>query len=122
VSHALRRAPGPLALMALIFYLSAQESVGPELPAWTRVVAHAAEYAVLAVLWAWALMPVLGRRAVAIAAAIALAYALADEYHQSFVPGRDADPLDVAADGLGIVLALSAIGTRHRTAARTPPG
>ena len=51
------RALAPLALMALIFYLSAQQSVGPELPAFTRVIAHFGEYALLAALWVWALRP-----------------------------------------------------------------
>ncbi len=116
------RLAAPLALMALIFYLSAQESVGPELPAWTRVVAHFSEYALLAALWSWALAPWLGRRAFVVAAAISLLYAITDEYHQSFVPGRDSDPLDVLVDALGItagllvvraVLARRAIGSRH---------
>jgi VanZ family protein len=106
VSHALR-ATAPLALMALIFYLSAQEAVGPELPAWVRVVAHFGEYALLAALWVWALAPLLGRRAYLVAAAIAFVYALSDEFHQSFVEGRDADPLDVLADAAGIAVAVS---------------
>ena len=54
--------------MALIFYLSAQEAVGPELPALTRVIAHFSEYALLAALWVWALAPVLGQRSIAAAA------------------------------------------------------
>ena len=116
------RLAAPLALMALIFYLSAQQSVGPELPAWTRVVAHFIEYALLAALWSWALAPWLGRRALVVAAAISLLYAITDEYHQSFVPGRDSDPIDVLVDALGIttgllavraVLARRAIGSRH---------
>ncbi len=104
------RALAPLALMALIFYFSAQEQVGPELPAWTRIVAHASEYAVLAALWAWALHPVLGRRALLAAAAISFAYAVSDEFHQSFVSGRDSDPLDVVADTIGIALSLGTVG------------
>ena len=103
------RSIAPLTLMGLIFFLSAQERVGPDLPAWTRIVAHASEYAVLAALWAWALAPALGRRTLVAAGAISLAYALTDEFHQSFVPGRDSDPLDVLADAVGIVLSLSAI-------------
>lgn len=106
------RSLAPLALMGLIFYLSAQESVGPELPAWTRVVAHFTEYAVLASLWAWALLPDLGRRALPIAGAISLAYAISDEFHQSFVPGRDSDPLDVLTDAAGITVALLVISKR----------
>jgi hypothetical protein len=123
------RATAPLALMALIFYLSAQEAVGPDLPAWVRVVAHFGEYALLAALWVWALAPLLGRRAILLAAAIAFIYALSDEYHQSFVEGRDADPFDVLADAAGIAVAVSLLarysvaGRNRRRArrARVPP-
>jgi VanZ family protein len=100
------RALAPLALMGLIFYFSAQEAVGPELPSWTRVVAHFTEYAVLASLWAWALAPTFGRRALLVAAAISLLYAISDEYHQRSVEGRDSDVLDVVADAAGIAFAL----------------
>ena len=100
------RALAPLALMGLIFYLSAQEAVGPELPSWTRIVAHFTEYAVLASLWAWALGPALGRRALLAAAAISFLYAISDEYHQRFVEGRDSDAMDVLADAAGIAFAL----------------
>jgi VanZ family protein len=106
--------------MAAIFYLSAQEAVGPELPGWVRIVAHFCEYALLAALWVWALAPALGRRAFAVAAAISLAYALSDEYHQSFVEGRDADPLDVAVDAAGIAFAITVLQAR-RAASRRPP-
>jgi len=114
------RATAPLALMALIFYLSAQESVGPDLPAFTRVIAHFTEYALLASLWLWALAPSLGRQAVAAAAAVSFLYALADEYHQSFVPGRDSDPVDVLVDACGIAfaLALSRVAARRADARR----
>jgi len=100
------RALAPLALMALIFYLSAQPSVGPELPAWTRIVAHFAEYGVLAALWLWALYPTLGPRALVVAGVISILYAISDEYHQSFVEGRDSDPLDVIIDAAGVAAAL----------------
>ena len=102
------RALAPLALMGAIFYFSAQEAVGPELPAWTRPVAHFTEYFLLATLWSWALAPVLGRRALLAAGAISFVYALSDEYHQSFVPGRDSDPVDALLDTLGICAALLA--------------
>jgi VanZ family protein len=107
------RAIAPLALMALIFLLSARESVGPELPAFTRVIAHFSEYALLTALWIWALAPALGGRAYAAAAAISFLYAISDEYHQSFVPGRDADPLDVLVDGLGIAAATWLLRARR---------
>jgi VanZ family protein len=110
------RAAAPLALMALIFYLSAQESVGPDIGDWARVIAHFSQYALLAALWSWALAPALGRRALAVAAAISLLYALSDEYHQSFVDGRDADPLDVLVDACGIAFAIALSSVRGRPA------
>jgi VanZ family protein len=100
------RAAAPLALMALIFFLSAQEDVGPDVGNWARVISHFATYALLAALWIWALAPALGRRAPLVAAAISLLYAITDEWHQSFVPGRDADPLDVVVDACGIAVAV----------------
>jgi VanZ family protein len=120
------RALAPLALMGVIFYLSSQESVGPELPAFTRIVAHFAEYGVLAALWFWALAPALGaRRAVWAAAAICAVYALSDEYHQRFVEGRDSDLLDVVTDWAGIAAALWLVtrarpARSRRTARRAP--
>lgn len=108
---ALRAIP-PIALMALIFYLSSREAVDPDLPGWVSIVAHFSEFALLAALWSWALAPALGRRALALAAVIAVLYAISDEYHQNFVEGRDSDPLDVLVDTLGIAAALIAIGRR----------
>jgi VanZ family protein len=37
---------------------------------------------------------------------IALAYAITDEFHQSFVRGRHANPRDVAYDFLGMMSVL----------------
>jgi len=114
------RALAPLALMALIFYLSGQESAGPDLPAFTRVIAHFTEYALLTALWGWALLPVLGGRALAVAAAIAFVYALSDELHQSYVPGRDSDPVDVLVDTAGIATATWAMSMRRAALRRRP--
>lgn len=105
--------------MALIFYLSAQQQVGPELPAFTRVIAHFTEYALLAALWFWALTPALGRRALYAAAATAFLYAVSDEIHQGFVPGRDSDPFDVLVDAAGIVTALSLMSARRAALRRS---
>ncbi len=41
-------------------------------------------------------------------------YGLLDEWHQSFVPGRDADVLDWTADTLGATIALSIIYFRKK--------
>jgi VanZ family protein len=125
----LRRSPAPLALMALIFYLSAQSDPGPDVPRLVRMLVHAGEFGLLTVLWAWALSPAarIGRGAL-IAAAIAFVYAVSDEYHQSFVPGRDGDPFDVLIDSVGIAIAVLILRTdpvRSRIESRAgwrPPG
>ena len=124
MSTALSRVLAPLAWMGLIFYLSAQQQVGPELPGFTRVIAHFTLYAVLAALWALALGPALGRRAAfAAAAAISFLYAISDEIHQSHVPGRDSDPFDVLVDCVGIGFAIWALNRRsvQRAAERRRP-
>lgn len=113
---AVLRSAAPLALMALIFYFSAQEDVPGDPAEWQSVAGHFTEYALLAALWLWALAPALGRRAFAVAAAISLLYAISDEWHQSFVEGRNADPLDVLVDAAGIAVALAL--ARRPTAGR----
>ena len=115
----------PLALMALIFYLSAQSDPGPDIGSAARIAAHFGEYALLAALWSWALAPALGGRALPAAAAISLLYAISDEYHQGFVAGRDSDPLDVLVDSAGIATALALVrawgrARSPRTARRAP--
>ena len=45
------------------------------------------------------------KRKLVIAVALALAYGLIDEWHQSFVPGRDPAVGDWIADGVGAVIA-----------------
>ncbi len=101
--------------MALIWALSDQEQVGPDLGAWARLATsavHFTEFALLFTLWRWALGP---RRAPA-AAAIALAWAVLDEVHQSWVPGRDSDPIDVLVDAAGIAAAWLLLARLRRRA------
>jgi len=38
-----------------------------------------------------------------------LLYAISDEWHQTFIPGRNGTPVDVAIDVMGMVLALGLI-------------
>ena len=96
----------PLALMAVIFVLSAQPDLSSGLGLLDligRKLIHAGEYAVLCFLWWRALRTAMGDRRAALtgAAAVALLYAVSDEWHQSFVPGRHGSPLDVAIDAVG---------------------
>ena len=97
----------PVALMALIFFLSAQPDLNSGLGDWDlilRKLAHMTEYAALYLLWLRALpdappwVPV----------AIALGYAVTDEFHQSFVRGRHASPVDVLIDSVGIAFGVLA--------------
>lgn len=99
----------PVALMALIFALSAQPDLNSGLglaDTILRKLVHALEYALLTALW-W--RPLRTRttpgRAALAAFLIASAYAASDEYHQSFVQGRSASPLDWAIDSAGAGLA-----------------
>ena len=95
----------PLVLWAgLIFTLSSIPSLHSGLGTWDLILrkcAHVTEYAILAFLL---------RRAVATpwAAAAAFLYACSDEYHHSFVVGREGRPRDVAIDSIGIVIGLVA--------------
>ena len=103
-----RRFVAALAFMGLIFWLSAQPHLNTGLGVWDtifRKLAHVTEFGVLTVLWFRALAP-LAARPHLLAAAIALAYAISDEYHQSFVPGRHPSPIDVGIDLVGITLAI----------------
>ena len=103
--------------MGLIFWSSAQSGDGG-VPFWATVVAHFTEYALLGALWLWALYPSVGRGAWPAAAAIAITYAVSDELHQSYVPGRDSDPFDVLVDAAGIATALGLAYARGRASTR----
>jgi VanZ family protein len=109
----------PLVLMTVIFVLSAQPSLNSGLGVIDHVgrkLVHFGEYALLAFLWWRALaMRLSARRAAVAALAIAAAYAVSDEYHQSFVAGRDASPVDWAIDTAGASLAT--LGVMRRTRA-----
>ncbi len=96
----------PLLLMAVIFFLSAQPDLSTGLgllDVVARKIGHAAIYAALCASW-WRVgldarlsLP----HAVALALLVSIAYAVSDEWHQSFVPGRSGSGLDVAIDAAG---------------------
>ena len=109
--------------MGVIFYLSSMTE--PPLPGGVSdKSAHAAGYSLLALLVTRALAGGLWRRvtlrAALLAIAITVAYGVSDEYHQSFVAGRDSDIHDVYADATGACIgaiacwACGIIGPRLR--------
>ncbi len=99
----------PVALMCVIFALSAQSDLNSGLGGWDTVLRKLAHMAEFGLLW-WLWLRALGGtpRAAVAACAIALAYAATDELHQSFVDGRVASPVDWAIDAAGVGLAVAA--------------
>lgn len=101
---ALSRYAPPLALMALIFVLSAQPGLSSGLGTVDlvgRKLIHMAEFGLLFLLW----LRALGRPRPAVAAAIAIGYAITDELHQTTVQDRDGSPVDVLIDATGVAVA-----------------
>jgi VanZ family protein len=105
----------PLAVMTVIFILSAQTDFAPTEGFWEtlgRKCVHVFEYFVLMLCWSraiWGLAPRMAMRSLLLAAAlITLAYAASDEIHQSLVEGRHGTTRDVLIDGIGVALAAGA--------------
>ncbi len=101
----------PLALMGVIFLLSAQPDLSTGLGLWDlilRKMAHMGSYALLTFLW-WRALVRHTRHPLVIAVAISLLYAISDEWHQSFIEGRNGSPVDVGIDAVGIGAAALAI-------------
>lgn len=104
---------GPVVIWAgLIAYLSHIPSLATGAPgAWdlvVRKIGHIGEYAVLAyLLWralrAHRFSP---RQALVWSGLLALAFAASDEFHQSFIPGREGAVRDVLIDTVGIGVGL----------------
>jgi len=109
IARALARLPRPVAgiatllWMAAIFVLSSdrRDFLPPNaLGHFVSNAAHGPIFGVLALLAARAT----GRQRLGVV--IALLYAITDEWHQSFVPGRSSSLLDLGTDAAGAVTAL----------------
>jgi len=104
----------PAALAATAFWLSSRSALPLPLPHPRDGFAHALEYAALAyaldLAWrrTWTGTPVY-RRHLLVFLLVAL-FGLSDEWHQAFVPGREANLGDWLADLLGAALGLAASG------------
>jgi VanZ family protein len=100
--------------MGLIYAVSAQPTL-PSAPSalWDVILkkgAHMVEYAILvALLW-----QALGCRRAGTAWIVAVVYAASDEFHQTFVPGRNGTPVDVMVDAVGATAAAIALWCRFR--------
>ena len=102
---------GPVgAWMAVVFVASAQSDVGVvgRVPDW---ITHPIAYCILGLLVSRATSGGLGRPLVGgealLIVALCTLYGVGDEFHQWFVPGRDASAWDVVKDCVGSSLAVA---------------
>jgi len=105
----------PLALMGLVYFLSAQSDLNSGLGTIDligRKILHAAESGLLFTLW-WRAFD---WRWPAAAALIAVAWAIGDEFHQLSVNGRHGSPIDVLIDATGVLIAYLLIRSRRQAA------
>lgn len=108
----------PIALMAVIFGLSAISSDDADhgvVYLILRKAAHFGEYALLTALW-WRALRTRTTESTALVAAFAIAvgYAITDEIHQTFVEGRIGSALDVLIDSAGAAAAATLAARRGR--------
>jgi VanZ family protein len=112
---------GPfVAALVVVFWLSSLSHVPASQHFWDKLL-HTVGYAVLGVLALRAFHGGFSRlrlEPTLYAAAAVILWGISDEFHQSFVPGRDASPWDVVADVVGFVIAVSLYATLTLRSAR----
>jgi len=108
----------PVILWAgMIFFLSSIPDLRSGLPnifdLILRKIAHSGEFGVLAILIMRAISSLkqqhnrkLSFNVILIVIIIVILYAISDELHQGFVPGRVASPIDALIDSFGAILGL----------------
>lgn len=115
-----RYAP-PLAVMALIFFLSAQPDLSTDLGVADTVLRKLAHITIFGALWLTLARATDWRRPLLVTV-IAVLYAISDEIHQTFVEDRHGSPFDVAIDAFGIGLAaLAWVHAARRRGGRPGP-
>ena len=107
----IRLAPA-LALMGLIFFLSAQPDLSSGIDGWDFLLRKLAHMTVFGLLFGALLYALRGNAPAA--AAITVLYAISDEWHQSFVDGRHGAPTDVLIDTAGVAIAWAWWAGRRR--------
>jgi len=97
-----------------IFYFSAQSNLSTGLGIWDlflRKIAHMGEFGILSLLL-WNALRLHGLAftwTMALVAVVTFLYASSDEFHQSYVPGRNGSPVDVMIDFTGFIIAAAII-------------
>ncbi len=101
---------GPVGGYCLAIFLQSSFSTPEEMPTFylSDKLLHMAAYAVMAILFYRALGPHPSKNTPVKRAVFSIAftvlYGISDEVHQSFVPGRSPEWLDVAADAAGAIV------------------
>jgi len=100
---------GPfIAALVVVFWLSSLSYVPGTRYVWDKAL-HTVGYAGLGLLALRAFHGGFNAPRVAptlFAASVVILWGISDEFHQSFVPGRDASALDVVADAVGFTVAV----------------
>jgi len=105
-----------IAWMGLIFFLSSRPDLpnfAPGLPGLEEIGGHLTAFGVLAALLWWALRGSAVRYPATWALVLAVSYGATDEFHQSFVPGRDMSLSDLMVDLIGASAALLIVTLLH---------
>lgn len=109
-----------LVWMAMIFVLSNRTAVQASGIDWQDFVikktAHFVEYGILAGLMYWSCIKTVSvklSKLIIVVWILTVAYAMSDEFHQSFIPGRGPAIRDVFIDSLGAATVLGFI-YKHR--------
>ena len=98
--------------MGLIFFLSARPDLPRAPEPWfdllLKKIGHACVFGVLAWFYLRGLRGYVQAGGIlrVVSAVLAVAYALSDEYHQTFVPGRHGTWSDVGVDTVGVCAAM----------------
>jgi VanZ family protein len=112
-----------IVIAAIIFTLSAQPNLriaDGDVDLVLRKLAHMLVFGLLAAgcFRGLTFHRVRGQAALVGAATVATAYAITDEFHQTFVAGRSGSPVDVAIDLVGIMVVLAVLAGNPRLRAR----
>ena len=116
----------PAALLLSIYWLTIfvathlPKSALPQL-GWSDKAYHCLGYTGLAFLMCWAIRSTRLKQ-ILLVIFIGSAYAYLDEFTQEFIPGRTYDVYDLAADGVGILLGISAYLIARRILISTDRG
>lgn len=102
---------GPLVVMAAIFFTSSLSGAAPDgmlsrVPSALHDPLHIPAYTALAATLCLALPHQRGWRTGLLVGILTMGYGLLDEWHQSFVPGRQVSAADLGRDALGCALGL----------------